>query len=69
MKDELNITDAVRNVQKNGKKASASLAQLQDFYTEMKENGIAKKPEYKLPTIDTVDMAYYNYSTKLSVAT
>jgi hypothetical protein len=33
---------------------SADLKNLKDFYDRMKEAGIAKKPEYTLPPLDTI---------------
>jgi hypothetical protein len=38
---------------------SEGFEELQEFYTEMQELGIAKKPQYDLPPIDTIGRHLY----------
>lgn len=38
---------------------SKGFKELQEFYTEMQELGVAKKPQYDLPPIDTIGRHLY----------
>jgi hypothetical protein len=41
-------------------------ARLRDFYIEIQELGIAKKPEYDLPLLDTIGRKLYEFKHSVS---
>jgi hypothetical protein len=58
----MTITEEVALVIANGqehRKEDSQFAELQAFYEEMKRLGIAKKPEYTAPQLDTVGRGFY----------
>lgn len=45
---------------KEALKDNKEYVRLRDFYIEMQELGIAKKPEYDLPPLDTIGRKLYD---------
>ena len=51
---------------KESLKDNKEYASLRDFYVEMQELGVAKKPEYDLPPLDTIGRRLYEVKHSVS---
>ena len=51
---------------KEALKDNKEYKRLRDFYIEMQELGVAKKPEYDLPPLDTIGRKFYGVEHSVS---